>query len=188
MGEQKQEIDARTVIIDGVAQVFRRIPAGTATLGSPDSERGRYEDEVRREFSTDGFWMADTAVTQRLWNCVMGQNPSRFDQDLDEPDGPDGGMPVECVSWNDCQKFIRKLNDMDLGWKFRLPSEWEWEWACRAGTDTRFWNGDELSKLDANFSGDSTTPVRKFRANPWGLHDMHGNIWEWTANSAGGSE
>jgi formylglycine-generating enzyme required for sulfatase activity len=123
-------------------------------------------------------------VTQAQWQAVMGSNPSKFNTCAD--------CPVEQVSWNDAQEFIKKLNAQNDGYTYRLPSEAEWEYAARAGTTTAFAFGDSLNSTQANFNGNypyggaakgvyrqKTTSVGEFAPNAWGLCDMHGNVWEW---------
>jgi formylglycine-generating enzyme required for sulfatase activity len=125
---------------------------------------------------TRPFYIGKYEVTQEQWEKVMGENYSHFEG---------AKNPVEMVCWDDCQEFLKKLNDMgkEQG-EFRLPTEAEWEWACRAGTKTRFCSDDADATLadygwfDAN-SGETTHPVGKKRSNAWGLYDMHGNVWEW---------
>jgi formylglycine-generating enzyme required for sulfatase activity len=118
-----------------------------------------------------------TQVTQAVWKRVMGNNPSHFKGDE---------LPVETVSWNDVQDFIIKLNRMKKdGYIYRLPTEPEWEFACRAGTVTEYSFGDDVNQLSeyawfAENSGGMTHPVATKEPNPYGLHDMHGNVWEWT--------
>jgi formylglycine-generating enzyme required for sulfatase activity len=161
-------------------------PPGTFMMGSPLSEARRNSDEMQHRVTlTKGFWMGKYEVTQAQWEAVMGNNPSLF-MDADK------NAPVERVSWNDCQTFVRKLNERIPGGGFRLPTEAEWEYACRAGTATASHYGDDLDATMANFDGrypygdgrkgkyrGTTVRVGSFRPNAWGLYDMHGNVWEW---------
>jgi formylglycine-generating enzyme required for sulfatase activity len=164
-------------IYPSVLMEFVWIPGGTFLMGSPQNEEGRYSDEgpVHKVEITRGFWLGRYEVTQAQWAGVTGGNPSYFK-------GPD--RPVERVSWSDVQKFIRKLNELAGAELYRLPTEAEWEYACRAGTRTRFSWGDTDKGLDEygwslRDSGGETHAVGKKRPNPWGLYDMHGNVWEW---------
>ena len=163
--------------IYGVKAVFRYCPPGTFLMGSPGDEEGRHSNENHHKVAlTKGFWLLETPVTQAFWKAVMGENPSIFQ-------GADA-RPVEYVSWNDCMEFISKLNAAGMaheGLKFDFPTESEWEYACRAGTTTRFNVGDELTEEDANFNRivGETTPVKSYAPNAWGFCDMHGNVWEW---------
>jgi formylglycine-generating enzyme required for sulfatase activity len=154
---------------------FRLIPAGIFMMGSPTSEKDRDEDETQHRVTISrAFYMGKYQVTRAQWHRVMGTNPSQF-KDVGE------NAPVECVSWNDCQKFMRKL-DVREGLpegSFRLPTEAEWEYACRAGTQTAFCYGDDLDSSMANFETDKITLVGSFKPNAWGLYDMHGNVEEW---------
>ena len=157
-----------------VVQRLRWIPPGRFWMGSPKDEPGRYDDESPRHQVTlrDGYWLFDTPCTQALWEAVMGENPSRF---------KGGDRPVEQVSWNDAQDFLKRINGQIPGLALSLPSEAQWEYACRAGTETAIYIGD-LDSI-AWYSGNSeskTHPVKLKRANPWGLYDMLGNVWEWT--------
>ena len=120
--------------VGNVVQRMRWIPPGRFVMGSPEGEAGRYEDETQHEVKiANGFWLGDTPVTQALWEAVMGNNPSHFKT-------PD--RPVEMVSWDDCQEFIGRLNEMVPALEARLPTEEEWEYACRAGTTTTTWVGN----------------------------------------------
>jgi len=173
----------------GVRQRLRWIPPGEFSMGSPETEPERRDDETQHTATlTRGYWLGDTTVTQALWQAVMDRNPSRFKSDSQNP--------VEHVSWHDCQQFIDRANTrLPDGLQLSLPSEAEWEYACRAGSKTAFSWGDELTTGRANYDGNypynkgpkgeyrkRTVPVKSFRPNPWGLHQMHGNVWEWVAD------
>lgn len=166
---------------------FAWILPGTFLMGSPKEEEGRGGDEIQHKVTlTKGFFMSVHLGTQKQWQTVMGSNPSEFKGDKN--------LPVEQVSWNDCQEFIKKLQGRDQK-PYRLPSEAEWEYACRAGTTTPYYFGETISTDQANYDGnytygkgkkgeyrEKTTPVGTFPANAWGLHDTHGNLWEWCQN------
>ena len=152
------------------------IPPGEFIMGSPDSEPNRDGDEgpQHKVRITKGFWMGKYQVTQRQWEAVMQENPSHHQ-------GEDN--PVDTVYWKACQKFLRKASQI-TGGRFRLPTEAEWEYACRAGSTTAYCFGDALSLMDdytwhpGNSEG-KTHPVGQKKPNAWGLYDMHGNVWEW---------
>ena len=157
---------------------FRLIPAGTFMMGSPDDEEGRYSDEgPQHEVSlTEPFWLAEAAVTQALWKAVTGENPSRFK-------GAD--RPVERVSWDDVRQFIDKVEQSHPGFALQLPTEAQWEYACRAGTTTaRYGELDAVAWHSGN-SGAETHPVKQKQPNAWGLYDMLGNVYEWCADWKG---
>jgi formylglycine-generating enzyme required for sulfatase activity len=156
-----------------VEQRLRWIPPGWFLMGSPEDDREAIDREKpQHEVQlTKGFWLFDTPCTQALWQAVMGTDPSRFKGEQ---------RPVEQVSWQDCQEFITKLNVLLPGLSLRLPTEAEWEYACRAGTDTPRYAQD----LDAiawygENSGRETHPVGQKDPNAWGLYDMLGNVDEW---------
>ncbi|MEZ5535312.1 MAG: formylglycine-generating enzyme family protein [Thiolinea sp.] len=172
--------------IKNITQRFRWIEPGTFMMGSPEDEEGRWEDEDLHQVTlTKGFWLADTTVTQELWMAVMGENPSHFKNSPKKP--------VEQVSWDDCQQFIAKLNQQIPGLQAQLPTEAQWEYACRAGTPTPFLFGgkNDLTLEKVNYSGkwddsgyedkalQQTAAVKIYPANTWGLYEMHGNVWEW---------
>ena len=147
-------------------------------MGSPETEEDRFDDEDQVQVTlTKGFWMAKTQVTQKQWVAIMGDNPSYFKGD---------NLPVESVSWNDAQEFLEKLNEKignTDGGKMVLPTEAQWEYACRAGETGPYSGGtiDQVAWYDGN-SGSETNSVGTKKSNAWGLHDMHGNVWEWCAD------
>jgi len=189
--------------------VLRLIPAGTFEMGSPKSEQDHIVDSVTvaiagcREAAraivdqetqhtvtlTKAFYLGKYEVTQGQWNKVMGSTPWKLKH-------AGSNAPVECVSWHDCTNFMKRLaalEGMPEG-AFRLPTEAEWEYACRAGTKTTFSYGTGFDSSMANFDGnfpypngsgkkseyrDTAVPVGLFQPNAWGLYDMHGNVWEW---------
>jgi formylglycine-generating enzyme required for sulfatase activity len=163
---------------DGVKLEMLWIPAGEFLMGSPDSDKDARPDEKpqHRVRITRPFYLGKYLVTQAQWQAVMGSDPSHVK-------GPKN--PVEMVSWNDCQAFLDKLNTKSggRGGKFQLPTDAQWEYACRAGSTTRYCFGDEESGLDEfawyGNSGGRTHPVGEKKPNAWGLYDMHGNVWEW---------
>jgi formylglycine-generating enzyme required for sulfatase activity len=142
-------------------------PSGDFVMGSPKGESGRGVNEAQQRVEiTAVFYISETEVTQEEWQRTMGANPSKF---------KGASKPVDTVTWNACQEFCQRTG-------LRLPSESEWEYACRAGT-TGAYAGDiyAMGWYSDNSAG-SMHPVRQKRANPWGLHDMHGNVWEWCAD------
>ncbi|MBA2482455.1 MAG: SUMF1/EgtB/PvdO family nonheme iron enzyme [Planctomycetes bacterium] len=157
------------VTIFGVVQRFRWCPPGTFLMGSPDDESGRGRDEdIHQVTLTRGFWLADSECTQALWVRILESSPSMIQ---------DEHHPVERVSWETCQEFIARLNEVVPGLRARLPSESEWEYACRAG-------GADDGSLDgttwhARNTGKGTQPVKQLQPNPWGFYDIHGNVAEW---------
>ncbi len=181
-------------ITKGVQMKFCWIPAGKAMLGSPESEAKRWSNEIEHEFENIGFWMGKYTVTQSQWKMVMGNNPSVFQ----EKNLPAKNLPVERVSWNDCQDFIKKCSVSGL--KLQLPHEDQWEYACRGGKGNKqaFYWGNTLNGDEANCNGNylygtdkqghwlgRTSEVgsyEKVAPHPWNLCDMHGNVWEWCNN------
>ena len=168
-------------------QSLRWIPPGTFVMGSPESENGRSPDEGPQQPVTisRGFWLFDTPCTQALWQAVMGQNPSHF---------KGAQRPVESVSWEDCQRFIDVLNSAHPDLRLALPTEAEWEYACRATHQTSTYIGDltidkknhakgleNIAWYRAN-SGSKTHPVGQLQPNDFGLYDMLGNVWEWCSD------
>ena len=152
-------------------QRMRWCPAGTFLMGSLKGEKSRFDDEGPQHSVTiaDGFWMFDTACTEALWRAVMNKPPER----------PKGDKyPVTHVSWQDARAFVAALNARMPGLSLGLPTEAQWEYACRAGTTSAYSFGDTFDETKANI-GATTVPVGSLPANPWGLHEMHGNVWEW---------
>jgi formylglycine-generating enzyme required for sulfatase activity len=171
------------------------IAPGEFVMGSPDSENGRGSNEgpQTRVRLSKGYWLGKYEVTQAQWQALMGNNPSHF---------KGGNLPVEKVSWNDAMEFCKRLTELERragrlpeGYQYTLPTEAQWEYACRAGTTTAFHYGNDLDATMANFEGnypygagrkgqyrEKTVDVGSFRPNAWGLYDMHGNVWEWCAD------
>ena len=161
------------LVVKDVKQRFRWIEAGEFWMGSPENEEGRWDNEARHKVHiSKGFWLADTVCTQSLWKAIMGNNPSRFKGD---------NLPVERVSWEKATKFIVKINGLAEGSYFRLPTEAEWEYACRTGTSTPFAYGERASSKLMSYNGilKRTAPVNDAFQNEWGLFQMHGNVLEW---------
>ena len=172
----------KEMLTNGLGMKFVRIKAGTFMMGSPKDEVDRYNHVTQHRVTlSKDFYMQTTEVTQGQWEAVMGNKPSYF---------KGTNLPVETVSWNEVQEFISKLNAKDEG-TYRLPSEAEWEYAARAGTETPFGigNGQDLDSSQANVDGnhpygngkkgvdrEKTTVVGSFKPNAWGLYDMHGNV------------
>ena len=178
--------------VQGVIQVMRWIPSGKFKMGSPEKETDfRWADETQHDVTlSHGYWLADTACTQALWRAVLGETPSLFEGDA---------RPVKQVSWTDIRdRFLPTLNQLVPGLEAVLPSEAQWEYACRAGTQTPFSFGDTLNTDQANYDGNHaygkgekgvyrqhTVDVKALPANGWGLYQMHGNVWEWCADWLG---
>ena len=180
---------------NGVNLEMVLIPAGTFMMGSPESEARRYSNETQHQVTiSKPFYLGKYLVTQAQWQQVMGNNPSHFKGDK--------LLPVENVSWDDTQAFCLKLKEITQS-PFGIPTEAQWEYACRAGTTTPFHFGSKLNGRQANCDGnypypdievwfgitinkgpkfDKTTPVVKYPANAWGLYDMHGNVWQWCSD------
>jgi formylglycine-generating enzyme required for sulfatase activity len=164
---------------------FVLLPAGDFVAGSPTTETGHQDDEVLYPVHVGRpFYMAAQEVTRGQWAAVMSPDQP--------PSAPESLLPVVNVTWDEARQFLDRMN-AGQEWRLRLPSEVEWEYACRAGTTTPFSTGQQLTTDEANYNGDfplagqsmgenrrRVTAVGSFAPNPWGLFDMHGNVWEWT--------
>ncbi len=178
------------ITVGDVVQRLRWIEPGAFLIGSLKNESFVAETPQHKVTLTDGFWLADTACTQALWLAVMGgENPSHF--------STDSQLPVEQVSWDDVAGFCSTLaTNLPDGCEALLPTEAQWEYACRADTKTAFSFGNNISTAQVNFNGgypykkapkgefrETTVTVKALPANAWGLYQMHGNVWEWCADA-----
>ena len=172
-----------TLTVNGIKYNMVWVEGGTFRMGATSEQGSEACDNEKPVHSVtlSGYYIGKTEVTQALWKAVMGSNPSFFDGD---------NLPVEWVSWNDCQEFIRKLNSL-TGQNFRLPTEAEWEFACRGGNNSRGYKYsgsnyiDNLAWYDGN-SGGETHPVATKSSNELGIYDMSGNVWEWCSDRYAG--
>ena len=167
----------------GIKLELVQIPAGKFDMGTLEKEDGHKKNETRHSVTfTKPFFMGKFEVTQEQYEAVMADNPSKNK-------GPT--LPVERVTWEEASKFCEKLSDKSAK-LVQLPTEAQWEYACRAGTTTAYNTGDTITTADANYNGDTksgsadkgenrdkTMPVGSFKPNAFGVYDMHGNVWEW---------
>ena len=186
--QSDQELSSFT---NSIGIKLMRIPTGKFLMGSSETEEKRHKSESQHEvIINQNFYMGSTEVTQAQWQKVMRNNPSKFQGDQ---------LPVEQISWDEAIEFCKRLSEMPqekkAGRKYRLPTEAEWEYACRAGTTTPFHFGSQLNGKQANCNGtkpfgtdikgpflEKTSSAGKYPANGWGLHDMHGNVYEWCSD------
>ena len=188
-GEDREGVFADLPLPAGARTMeMRWIPPGTFTMGSPDTEAGRFidEDPTYEVTLSEGFWLARTPCTREQWFAVMKG------EDKEKEKQPNiGHSPMTWISWLDCMAFCEQLGACFPGTELRLPTEAQWEYACRAGMTSAFNDGSECTKpagkdpaLDKlgwfkENSGGGTHPVGDKQPNAWGLYDMHGNVWEW---------
>lgn len=175
--------------VQGILQRCRWIAPGSFLMGSPEDEPERWAESERPQHrvTLSGYWLADTACTQELWQAVMGNNPAEF-KDASR-------NPVERVSWEDCWVFFENLNQLTPNLLAGFPTEAHWEYACRAGTTTPFSFGANITPEQVNYDGNfpyaggkkglyrrKTVPVASLPPNPWGLFEIHGNVLEWCSD------
>jgi formylglycine-generating enzyme required for sulfatase activity len=155
------------------------IPGGSFLMGSPQGEPERCHDESPQYLVTvPKFLMGKYTINQAQWRTVAGGKQVDRELEVDPSSFKGDDLPVERVSWYDAVEFCARLS-ASTGRTYRLPTEAEWEYACRAGTETPFYFGEPLTPELANYASEQTTPVGQFPANDFGLYDMHGNVWEW---------
>lgn len=162
-------------VTDDLSFTMVYLKAGSFIMGSPESEPGHENNERQNLVTLDnGFWLGETEVTQAQWQAVMGKNPSKI---------KGKSNPVETISWSEIQEFLKKLNQTEGRgvYRYRLPTEPEWEYACRAGSKAAYSFGSDPNSLKqyAQYDSKGSKPVKSLEPNSWGLYDMHGNVWEW---------
>ena len=172
MNEGQVAGERKVITVDGVEYAFRWCPPGEFMMGSPTSEAGRKDNETQHRVRlTKGFWLLETEVTQEMWESVMGNNPSHF---------KGANLPVEQVNWTEAGEFCKKLSGFANMGTFSLPTEAQWEYACRAGTTGEFGGTGKLDEMGwyHDNSGNRIHAVKSKKPNAWGLYDMRGNVWE----------
>jgi formylglycine-generating enzyme required for sulfatase activity len=185
-----QHLELPVQLQNSIGMRFSLIPPGEFSMGSPPEEEWHRQDEILHQVTlTKPFYLGSTEVTQKQWKAVMGTEPSFCLGDQ---------LPVESVTWKQAEEFCHRLSRKE-GVTYRLPSEAEWEYACRAGTTTPFFTGETISTDDANYDGrrtygggkkgvfrDGSIDAGSLKPNAWGLYDMHGSVWEWCRDWYGG--
>lgn len=180
-----------TIIRNSLNMPFVAIPAGSFIMGSNEVGADLREKPAHRETITAAFYIGQYEVTQGDWQRVMGENP--YVRDRSNPYYNLPGMAARItkpnhpatVSWNDVQEFLQQLNAQDSQYRYRLPSEAEWEYVARAGSQSRYFFGDNLRELEQyawygeDFASGGTHPIGSKAPNPWGVYDIYGNAWEW---------
>ncbi len=176
-GSARQKIED---LGSGIKLEMVHIPGGSFLMGSPENEEGRNKNESpQHQVTLQPFYMSKYPITQEQYLVIMGKNPSRFKgKKLFTKDSQGGKRPVETVTWLDATEFCQKLS-IKTGKAYILPSESQWEYACRAGTTTPFYFGSSITPSLVNYSSQSTCDVGSFPPDAFGLYDMHGNVWEW---------
>jgi formylglycine-generating enzyme required for sulfatase activity len=182
----KEALNTSIDLGHGITLEMLKIPRGSFLMGSTD---GNDNEKPQHEVTIKSFYMGKYPVTQEQWRAIAKRLDLKINQDLDPnpayfKDKADSDRrPVEQVSWDDAMEFCGRLSKL-TGLDYRLPSEAEWEYACRAGTTTAYSFGEEINKELANYGNNigKTTPVGKYPANQFGIYDMHGNVWEWCAD------
>jgi formylglycine-generating enzyme required for sulfatase activity len=170
-------------IVNSIGMKLVLLPPGEFKMGSPEGEKSREEDEEGHDVKlTHAFYMGKYLVTQAQYERVMGGNPSEFNRQ----NGGGPSHPVEKVNWDQASAFCRKLTQLEAGTgrTYRLPTESEWEYACRAGSSTAYHFGNDPTEMDGHAwykanAGGRTQPVGRKLPNAFGLFDMHGNVWQW---------
>lgn len=165
-------------LVESIGMCMRRVAPGTFSMGSPESEAGRYGDETQHTVTlTKEYWLGRYEVTQAEWEAVMGGTPSNF---------KGKALPVENVSWNDAMEFCKKVTETEKqagrlpdGYAYALPTEAQWEYACRAGSTGAYAGDLDVMAWYSGNSENSSHAVGGRQANAWGFHDMHGNVGEW---------
>jgi formylglycine-generating enzyme required for sulfatase activity/Leucine-rich repeat (LRR) protein len=181
-GTWAKHLSINVEMTNSIGMKFVWIPPGSFMMGSPKEEIGRDDNEIQHKVTlSKGFYMGVYTVTREKWRAVLGKNPSGFKGEKN--------LPVVKVSWDDCQEFCKKLSEKDKR-PYRLPTEAEWEYACRAGTTKPFHFGETISTDQANFRKQGTVagkmaPVGRYPANAFGLYDMHGNVYQWCQDWVG---